>query len=256
MSADLFEWLVQYHINTNLQPNLKHLSQGRYTSPRGKAVLEGEENDDTTGCLILANGDSLVRRLQEEKIILDRVPPKFIQTEDYTSFKAFLDKNEKKDGAFVYDGKNNTITRISRFANHAEGMDGIRDSYRKFLPANFVYEEAVAMTPEDYDDHIGTKTDLSMVLPIARTTNDSKVNAYQVKRTAYGQTGLGKVTHFGPQGLKEEFFFHYDPTSNGPFIDEEHGIVGVYRSYERNEKGELVKVLEQLVGDPKEYFKL
>ena len=71
MAYDLFSWLSQYHLDANIRPNLPFIIDGQYVSPRGKPIEKGEENQQTYGALILADGDSLVRRLKEEKIILE-----------------------------------------------------------------------------------------------------------------------------------------------------------------------------------------
>lgn len=252
---ELFDWLVRYHTEVNLLPKLPFIETGQYLKRDGTPVKEGEENEDTSGCLILSNGDSLVRRLKDENIILDRTEKEFTVADNYPLLANFLNENEKKDGAFVYDGKHGSITRISMFANSLEQMDGIRSSYECYLPSNFVFEKATSMTPHQYDDHIGRKTDLAMVLPIAHTKDDSIVHAYQIKRTAYGQLGLGKVAHFGPNGLIEEFFFRYDPASKGPFAVPEQGIVGVHRTYKIDPRSsELIVASERLI-DPAANFK-
>jgi len=258
MGYDLFSWLAQYHLQNNLIPNLPFIKDSQYLKARGGAKIEeGEENDDTKGVLILSNGDSLVRRLKEEEIILDRSTPMFVPARDYVSFTYYLSRNIRKDGAFVYDGKNESISRISKFGNSSSKMNAARDSYQRYLPANFIYQDAAVMNQEEYDEQIGTKSDLAMVLPISHTKEDSYVHAYQIKRTAYGNTGLGKVTHFGPDGLMEEFFFRYAPESDGPFVVPERKIVGVHRKYKREADDKLYVASENVVGPTlEEYFRL
>ncbi|HIG92684.1 TPA: hypothetical protein HA242_01485 [Candidatus Woesearchaeota archaeon] len=232
--SELFEWLVQYHLDTNLSPVLPHIKHGRAYSAQGEPAIEGEENDWAKGCLIIANGQTLAQRLREDKIILDHVAPRFSPAPSYGQFSDYLAGSAKKDGAFVYDGSHRSIARVARFTNASDSLDLARQLQLYLLPANFVFEKnETPLTGADIDEHIGTKTDLAICAPIAYTIPGSDVHAYQVKRTGYGDLGLGKVTHFAKQGLVEELFFRYAPDSDGPFIDEEHAIVGVHRKYEK-----------------------
>ncbi len=258
MAYDLFSWLSRYHLDANLRPNLPFITDGQYAGPRGKPIEKGEENQQTYGALILADGDSLVRRLKEEKIILDLSTPMFTPASNYDLFASYLSRNRKRDGAFVFDGKNGTMTRVSRYANHtSEQMQEVRENFARYMPANFIHEEATVMTPEDYDLDVGTKTDLAMVLPVSHTRKDSSVHAYQIKATACNSLGFGKVAHFSPSGLVEELFFRYAPQSSGPFVAPEHKIEGVHRKYRCGTDDRLYVASEEIVGPTlEEYFKL
>jgi len=103
-------------------------------------------------------------------------------------------------------------------------------SLRDMLPRDFIAVETDSLLNER---NLGTKTRLAIKLPQAY----DRTKAFQIKRTAYGLLGIGKVTQFGPQGLEQEFFFRYEPRSEGPFVDAEAGIVGIHRQYERQEQG-------------------
>jgi len=257
-SDELFSWLSQYHLDANIKPNLSSIVNGQYfNSQNTKPIEEGEENHQTYGALILADGDNLVRRLKKERIILDLSTPMFSPADNYDLFAGYLSNNKKKDGAFVYDGKNMTITRISRYNNHSSpSMQEVRENYQQYMPANFIYEKAGEMTPEDYDHDIGTKTDLAMVLPVSHTREDSSVHSYQIKATAYNSLGFGKVAHFGPQGIVEELFFRYAPESEGLFACPEQKIVGIHRVYKREAGGRPKVASEKVVGPSlEEYFR-
>ncbi|MEK6863350.1 MAG: hypothetical protein AABW53_01500 [Nanoarchaeota archaeon] len=253
MNNDLFFWLVEYHCKANLERCLLHMEDGKVYL-HGKALDErrlireelhpGLENELYTGVLLVANGTTLIDRLSEGDVIKDDPEDvRFEDVKDKEAFFRYLSLEQGNDGAHIYDGVNKRIARISEFNNNPPLQEKI--PLGAMVPADFLSSDG-SVLPK----HVGVKTRLAIKMPLAY----DHTSTFQIKRTAYGNTGLGKVTHFGPQGLKEEFFFHYDPTSNGPFVDEKHGIVGVYRAYERNEKGELVKTMEQLIGDPREYF--
>ncbi|MBI2668860.1 hypothetical protein HYX14_03380 [Candidatus Woesearchaeota archaeon] len=242
----LFEWLVQYHTERNLKVSRNFIEDGQFYI-NDLPVREGDENPFAFGCLILANGDTLVDRLKKENITLDTRDPEFVSAQQYRPFMTYLDQCGKKDGAFIYDGKNQKIARTSRLRNSSPSIGAVRKRRRGLVPEDFIFEDAQELTEDDLENHIGTKTDLAMVLPVAYTENGSNVHAYQIKRTAYTHLGLGKVTHFGSQGLMEEFFFKYNPASAGPFVDEEKKIVGVYRKYGlRN--GQVKRVPEEPIS--------
>ena len=232
--VDVFSWLVQYHIDTNLSPILASIYNGRAYSPQGEPAVEGEELGEwARGCLVIANGQTLADRLVEDKIILDHSAPRFSPAGTYAQFTEHLDRNIKKDGAFVYNGSHKSIARVAKLNNSTPALNEARKFQQGLIPPNFVYEHnTTPFTLEDIDEHIGTKTDLAMLTPLAYTLPNSHVHSYQIKRTAYGQLGLGKVTHFGREGLVEELFFKYSASSTGPFIEEEQGIIGVHRMYE------------------------
>ena len=251
---DLFSLLVEYHCKENLERCLPHMEDGK-VHLHGKALDErrlvrdelhpGLENELYTGVLLVANGTTLIDRLSEGDIITDNLEDvHFEDVKDKEAFFRYLSLEQGNDGAHIYDGVNKKIARIYEFNNNPPIQEKV--SLNTMVPNDFLSSDS-SVLPR----HVGVKTRLAIKMPLAY----DHTATYQIKRTAYGNTGLGKVTHFGSQGLMEEFFFHYDPSSKGPFINEKQSIVGVYRSYERDEKGELVKVLEQLVGDPKEYFK-
>lgn len=248
MNNDLFSWLVEYHCRENLPQCLPYMKDGQ-AYPFGRPINEGEENELYKGLIIISNGDTLVNKLSCGHVIND--DPNKLRYADISGKKdlwAYVNERRNKDGAYIFDGRNGRITKAAEVNNNPSTLPrGIDLS--SMIPADFVYSDG---TQIDESEDLGTKTRLAIRTPHAY----EHTNTYQIKRTAYGNTGLGKVTHFGPQGLIEEFFFRYEPASNGPFINEKQGIVGVYRKYERDENNQLVKVLEQLVGNPKEYFKI
>ena len=88
---------------------------------------------------------------------------------------------------------------------------------------------------------IGTKTKLAVKLPYAY----DNVETYQIKATIHSPLGMGVVTHFTRDEL-EMFFLDYSPDSDGPFIEQDKGIVGVYKKYRLHEN-KLVPVHESIV---------
>lgn len=244
--SPVFDWLVRYHTQENLLAYIDYLS----SSVEVKPVANGRENSSTTGCLILENGDTLVSKLRQERIILDYQSPQFQPATTYQQFAEFLEHHKGNDGAFFYDGKHQQLARVARYTNNNPAIEAVRERQVSLIPADFFFyrQDAAAspLTEQDLDEHSGTKTDLAMVLPVAYTSPGCRVHAYQIKRTAYAGSGLGKVTHFGPQGLEEEFFFK-DHSGEGPLVLPGFPLVGVYRLYEARD-GQVERILEKVVN--------
>ena len=114
------------------------------------------------------------------------------------------------------------------------------------VPSNFLSSDG-SVSPKQ----MGVKTRLAIKMPLAY----SNTHAYQIKRTPYENTGIGKVTHFGPEGLVEEFFFRYAPEHRGSFINAKHKIIGVYRRWKRGPENQWNSLSEEVVTDPSHYFR-
>lgn len=237
MRDKLFSWLVDYHCGVNVEQCLPHMREGRVYSSPGKPLEEGvEENKLYSGVLVVANGNTLADRLHTGGVIhddpgeLDFVP---LATQD-DLFRYFA-QQRNRDGAYIVNGDRGLITRVSELNN---GLPVSQSPYDQ-VPADFV----------SYDQHIpvqrnlGVRTRLAIKMPQAYP----ETNTFQIKQTAYGNTGIGKVTHFGPQGLLEEFFLLHDPASAGPYLWPKQHLIGVHRRYEREGNNPLVKVSEEVV---------
>ncbi len=252
----LFGWLVRYRLERNLPEVLPYIQDGQVLDFKGKPLPVGRENPYTAGCLILADGQTLADRLRgDDRIILDTEEPEFLPAANYTTFERFLDQQITEDGAFVYDGRNRQMARVTEFNNKGDSLlaERIRDNAGKYLPPDFLTYGATS-PQKNVSGKLGTKTKLALVLPIFLSTNDWQVHAYQIKRTAYGQPGMGKVTHFGRNGLEEEFFVKYEPDSVGPFLDEEARLVGVYRKYAWDSAADRVKLVWEEPKHPDHYL--
>jgi hypothetical protein len=234
MKTRLFEWLVRRHCEKNLERVLHKTSNGVIYSPiDGEPIRERQENEMYKGVLIIANGDTLVSRLIKSGLANPEDVDSFNPVRGRDDFFELLNRQEGCDGAFIYDGINDQMTRVYELKHSTN--DKIK--LVEMLPKDFVQYNGNMVNVRD----LGLKTRLAATLP-----PEYIIDAYQIKRTAYTDFGMGKVTHFDRDGLKEEFFLAYDPQSKGPFIDEEQKIVGKYRRYER-EDGRLKRVMDRIV---------
>jgi len=237
---DLFGWLVNYHYS-NLEECLpyihegvlsierKKFDQGKITRKVKEQLIEGRENELYSGVLIVANGHTLADRLKDGKVITSEL-------EDWSKINGeddlanYLSEQNGNDGAYLLDSYNGRITHAAELNNNPDSLPGDLPIY-EMIPDNFVYSDG----SNSNLGKIGTKTRLAIKIPHAYEHTET----YQIKRTAYTPLGLGKVTHFGTQGLIEEFFFRYNPAQSN--------IEGVYRRYERDEDNLLVRVEEKTI---------
>src|SRR3989344_1865723 len=239
----LFDWLVRYHIEKNLPESMDYTSEGRLLNRKGLPVNEGKDNDvPYHGILLVSNGDTLMRKLEEDKVLLTREHDSFAPLRSFSDLSDYLDKQDGEDGAYLHDGKNKRITRVYELNNNPNLPDDF--DRLALIPEDFVYSDGRAAEMRN----IGTKTSLAIKLPQAHP----EVETYQIKRSAYGSLGMGKVTRFTKEGLAEEFFFAYAPESQGPFIDENNKIIGIYRRYERFEG--RPQCVEETLVNPQECY--
>ena len=235
----IFDWLVAYHIGVNLEACLPHMQDGRIIGTNGKPLTENLDYyvQPHQGLLVVANGESLANRLKKDRVVHDDEIHPFTPTSNAGDFFRYLSEYGQGDGAYVFDGLNSRVTKIQELDNNPSTLPENLDLY-SMVPPDFFFYDAHA-----HRAWIGNKTRLAIKLPHAYDSTDT----YQIKRSPYTEFGMGKVTHFNRQGLVEEFFFMYDPSSDGPFIKPDQGIIGVYRSYERNPQKRLIRTLEKLV---------
>lgn len=213
-----------------------------------------DECEHYPGVFVVKNGPETLQDLIDKGWILDEVIGGFRPAARKEEFLHHLSEDDgKKEGrAYLYDGVNRTMTEVYKFANqpspvtqrkrfdlllwHFDIGVGRRNPYysenlplEKLLPEDFLSsDESVKVSPAQ----IGTKTDLVMRFPRAYP----ELRTFQIKRAAYGDFGMGKVTHFDKDGLVEEVYLEVDEQGRGPFVDAGLKLVGVHRLY-RTEEG-------------------
>ena len=233
-ASDVFKWLVEYHCRVNLERCLPYISEGK-VHIHGEPLDEGfEENELCKGVLVVANGETLFSRLREDAVVHDDACGEHAAVKTKQDFFRYLLNQKNSDGAYVFDSVNGRITRVSEINNHLPGASRV-------VLAAMVPEDFVAQNGDISVQHnLGTKTRLAIKLPHAYENTET----YQIKRSAYTDFGMGKVTHFNQQGLIEEFFFTCDPEV---WITRPHNSIKmVYRRYGRNSEGNLLKIAEEI----------
>lgn len=229
--GDIFEWLVKYHCEHNLELCLAHIQNGTYRSPiTGKPLDIGfEENDAYKGILVVANGDKLLNNMIQDGIAKKQHVGDISGVANEKDFFDYINRQRNSDGAYLFDSVNQRIARAYLLNNSPKSLDESIDPAENRLPNDFLSNDSRI----DSQKEIGTKTRLALTLTLAY----EGVEAFQIKRTAYAPSGLGKVTHFNKDGLYREFFFDYS---------ESEGIYGVYRRYAK-ENGTLKCIEEKIV---------
>ena len=223
--VNVFDWLVKTHCQ-NLQRSLPYIKDGVLRHPKDdyQPVEEGLETNAYKGILILRNSDTLLERLVNDRLVnpyaIGRKP---ITINNQEEFLNFYDKRGAEDGVWVYESGKNQIFNISKVKDPNE--DHLFLS--KKLPSDFIHYDGCQ--EDNLEIHLqedtGTKTRLALEI----TDRYPDVNAGQIKRSAYGDLRMGKVTGIDQYGLNQEFFFQY----------ENNTIYGVFRKY--NEKTELME---------------
>ncbi len=229
----LFSRLAQYHQTVNLAACLSRMQDGVILDPHGKPYRAGvnDENEYYAGVLIVANGSTLVGKLTDARVITDRVYPTFHSVPTDDEFFAFHSSQGGKDRSYVYDSLTQSMARVRTFNNTPAT-----------LPSNYSLE---GMLPRNEGlDDIGTKVEIAIILPQAYDNTDT----YLIRRSPYGKLGMGAVMHFNAQGLRELLYLEHDPHSKGPFIDEDHKIVGIYKQFERRD-GVVVPVVAPVASE-------
>lgn len=238
-SLNLFRWMVRYHIDVNLGKCLPDMVNNRLVDEKGRPLKEGyDTRTPHQGFLIVANGDTLAGRLRKDEVILDD-HIEFVKVPGLNEFFDYLSANEDSDGAYVFDGINTSITRVGELNNNPPSIPRGLSVY-DYVPSDFVsYAHDVGVK-----NKLGTKTRLAIKLPHAYGNTET----YQIKRSSYGNTGMGQVTYFGPEGLKEQFFF-MAPDKNPKYYraNSPNELYGVHRKYTRD-GNKVIPVLEEIVS--------
>lgn len=232
----LFEWLVRYHCDINLGRWLEHAkinNAGYKLIPKaGFNLREGiDENKFTKGALMMASSGDVIDRLVSDRIIVDEglTDQSIIwkPVETYKHLLNYFENIETNDISYVIDKERPRITTIHEFNNSKR----LEKSFLHYIPIDFLsFKEKI--------DIMGTGATKTKNAIRAAVYYDN-VSMFQIKSTAYANSGIGKVAYFDKKGLVKEFFLLYHPSSIGPFINKEWGIIGVIRKY-RDNKGEPV----------------
>lgn len=251
-TIDIYQWLVQYQCNINLPEWIKHakIEDGSLVPKTGRRARKGfESNNEVKGFLVMANGDTLVDRLHEDRIIIDEKAPLWVDIENRVSFLIHLRSQESDDGAYVVNTKARKMARIIEFSNDNKYLRDNKVDFGKSVPQDFLCEDGSVNPSKE----MGLKSRNAI-----RTAGAYEgVESYQLKATPYNNSGLGTVCHFTKDGLKNMFFIRLrkDP---GSYVDSDSGeryekyrLIGVYRNYRKNDNGiTLSKEQEVIITSP------
>ncbi len=228
---EIFQMLVNYHVEVNLPRCLSSIQNGRITDPVDHEPFEAPsgENSLYKGIIIVSNGPTLVDDLIKHGLAKREDLSSFVPLRDADAFRSYIHEEVKRDGAHLYDSANGQIARVYELNNHHSSLEGCLDTNR--VPADFVYDDARGVSRAD----LGTRTRIAIRLPAIPELQT--LNVFQIKQTGYGDLGLGKVTYFNNEGLQKEFFCRYNA--------EQEGIDGVLREYELKE-GQLTLAVERV----------
>ncbi len=260
--SHLFEWLVKYHIDSNLKEGLENevVKDGimHFQGKNGKEVLAvvGDENGQPwyKGLLLLTNGSDIADILKEANVILvdPKRPISFVDVKDDTIFYDFLRDLTRKDNAVIHDSIAGRITK-ARLNNNSPSLENIVSE--DILPFDYLSEDRSFPLYNEYNwTNLGNRSDVAVKASRGVLDSEKKyhpVDAYLIKHTIYNNLGFGPVVKISKNEMLL-FFFKYLPEYSGPFIDDEHKIGGVLKTYNLNKDRRFTKVYEDIVDINKE----
>ena len=221
---------------------LERNEDGQRIVVNGKHPQEGSDSFmPYHGFLVLANGPTILKELIDEKMIndvsddrdgLDNLLRDYHGSRRLLSkgdFLEFLEREEiyGEDGAYVFNSRTGEVVRVSSLNNSSPTPEGFY--LRSRVPDDFVHYGGSKGQMK-----LGTKTSVAIRVPVTIPN----IETFQVKRSAYGKLGMGKITHFDHYGLVEEAFFETDRSGE---------IFCCYRKY-KSENGKLYKTNDVIVG--------
>lgn len=231
---NIFEVVIKVHYR-NLQDSLPHFSNGKILGPGGEELEEGkEENPYYEGLYLVYDGKEVLNTIAERLTRKKNPFKEAISTPTTTSFlERVCSRVGNTDVILAYNTNEKSITPTkSEFRNDYNDIDELLETH---LPYNFVSTDGSISIRE-----VGSKTSSAALnADVLNKPVDKGLRAILVKETVFGYLSMGKLAEFGPDGLTREFFFEYAPEHKGPFIDEEHRIVGVLREYGKSKSAPI-----------------
>jgi hypothetical protein len=306
LDFDIFEALIQFHVDNNLAMCRKYIVDGANTDPYGRQIIEGLTEIDYKGFLIIADGQRLIDEMRKDVVVKDKNISPIATIPDAESFLSLLGSQLSPDGAYLVDRENALMFKGLKFTNELEELIDMKDRIllsritelteekseldsqatvdnnvrlctldalikdlersrplrmTEMLPYNFVfldgdyvsgpvlgnrheremlgiqghYEPHQRLTEDLYRFVLGLKTKLGLAI----TQIYPHIDAYQIKRTAFGPFNFGTVLRIDRDGLAERFYCMHDPSA-GVYVNEEYKIAGIYEHFRRKNSSLVV----------------
>ncbi|MBI4981396.1 hypothetical protein HZC30_07640 [Candidatus Woesearchaeota archaeon] len=222
---NIFEAVIKYHF-LNLEDSLRYFDNGKVRNFQGEVLIEGiSENPHYSGAYLVYDGDTILDKVSQRIVRKNGIK----ESETVPTIEAFVDRlrdENDSDSVFLYNTEKQKITKVKgEFSNYCH--EDLESLLENALPKNFLSADGSMPVYE-----VGTKTaNAALTARVLNQRQDYGVKTLVVKKTAYGELGMGKIAEFGKHGLTREFFFEYAPQHRGPFIDEKNKIIGVLREY-------------------------
>ena len=238
-----FSWLMNMHW-MNLERYLEHDT----TVP----IPEGKENYSYDAMFLVANGAGIADELYADKIIKKKPSGVIARVTSEKTFNDYLalQMAMHEDGGYVYDSDNRLMFRVPRFNSNKVNLtlperiaavfapqlyDPVEIDYEAFHPQDFLSRDG---TEAPSGENLGTRTQSA----IDMATRYDHVHVFLIKKSAYGDSGMGKLVHLTHEGVVQEFYFKRD-------TEEPQRFIGVHRVYDRAE-GKLQKTYTENVVTP------
>ena len=191
----------------------------------------------------MADGDHSIKELVRAGALADFGIEQQTPIRKQEDLVDYLQKNHSGDGAFMYT--RGGVRRVALMNNHANLLSRMgEDGVYRLVPKDFVSEDGSVHVRGNLNH---TKTLAALAGPQAV----KYLEGFQVRRSAYGNTGMGAVVHTNKDGVVEMFHFRYEADAKHPLVNVESGggIVGVYRRFRRDKNDELICYMERIIDE-------
>lgn len=251
--------------NTLTKENIFDQMLVRYFLPKSKAQYQDENPDgtpETASASIRHENNSLPGLLMfyDGQAVLDRIKKRFTTAPESSlrgeyrissagELTDIIDSEKDSDHVFTFNSKDSILTKIKTSLDNTAYTKGLFGAKKK-QDVNRILEDKL---PRDYVSpdyqhqpviNSGSRTRAAVVTVNSNEVNpgnQDRVRAIMVSQTVYnngvGESKTGKISELGKNGLVRDAFIYQDENHQGPFIDEEKHLVGVYRTYTRGKEG-------------------
>lgn len=246
--------------NTLTKENIFDQMVVRYFLPKSQAHYHDDttesasptvrhENNSLPGLLMFYDGQAVLSRIKQR---FTTAPESSLRGDfriaSASELTDIIDSEKDSDHVFTYNSKDGILTKIKTSLDNTAYKSFL--GFRKKQDVNKLLEDKL---PADYVSsdyqhqpviNSGSRTRAAVVTVNSNEVNpgnQDRVRAIMVSQTVYnhgvGESKTGKISEIGKNGLVRDAFIYQDENHQGPFIDEEKHLVGVYRTYTRGKDG-------------------
>jgi hypothetical protein len=207
-------------------------NEGIYVNPFFKGKKIGKRENPFGGRLTIANGDTLTGKIINDQIVKEEAIDLPVPAKTIDQYLAFMAYNHDEDGAFIYDGVNNTLRYVGILENTSKDskLSKIKYDLKECVPRDFACFDA-SVAPK-----AGARTDIA--IRVSKAYSETKVVV--IKETEYSHLGMGSVIELQEGRVRQMFVLmnekdylksRHDKNASINYYEKERGIVAVHKTY-------------------------